>query len=54
MSHTMRLVKGAGITWNYSCSCKRVKKDGLKGRGSAEIIHAAHVRSMNAAKLAQK
>lgn len=53
MSHTIRLTQNPDKTWNYSCSCKRLKKDRLKFKASAVAVHAAHLKSVAAIKLAK-
>jgi hypothetical protein len=50
VSHTIRLTQNSDKTWNYSCSCGKVRKNNLKKQASATVIHNVHVRNVNAAK----
>jgi hypothetical protein len=45
--HTKLCNKQPNGTWTYSCSCARVKKEGLKFEASAAAIHAGHVKFVN-------
>lgn len=44
--HAKVCTKNPDGTWNYTCSCKRVKRNNLKFESSANAMHAEHERSV--------